>query len=82
MHKSLSLVAVVTLFNTVPPSISGSYEWNLLRVTLLAPVFLENLSTSALNQKDGLSNRIVLTTAVIYRTASSILVLFSSNVRK
>jgi hypothetical protein len=82
VHKSHFLVTVVTKFNTMPPNISGSSEWNLLRVTLLAFIFVENVCTSALNQKDGLSNNILLNTAVIYRTASSFLVILSSNARK
>jgi hypothetical protein len=59
LHKSHSLVAVVTLFNMVPPNISGSSKWNLLRVALLVPILLENFYTSSLKQKDGLSNNIV-----------------------
>jgi hypothetical protein len=79
VHKFHFFVAVVTKFNTVPPNNSGSSEWNLLRVIVIAPIFLEYLCTSALNQKDDTSNNIVLNTAVIYRTATSFLVLLSSN---
>jgi hypothetical protein len=64
MHESQALVAVTTKFSTVSPKFldpeydlapcypSSAYNFE------MAPIFLVNLCTSALNLKEGLSNNI------------------------